>query len=67
MINGKTHENILNITFRISPERDREYAAKILELSRKLQSGTITNSHERASIISQVIGILGFSFHISVL
>lgn len=67
IINGKTQNNTPNITFRISPERDREYAAKILELSQKLKSETIKDPNEKAKIINQVLGTLGFVFHISVL
>ena len=67
VINGKHKNNSPHITFRISPERDKEYAATILEISDQIQSGKLSDSSDLQNALNKITGMLGFSYHISTL
>ncbi len=67
VINGKYKNGSPHITFRISPERDKEYAAAILEVSNQIQSGKLSDSSDLQNALNKITGMLGFSYHISTL
>lgn len=67
VVNGKDEKDNPHLTFKISPERDREYAATILEISDQIQTGKLADPRKLETALNRVTGILGFSYHISVL
>jgi len=67
VVNGKDEKDKPHLTFKISPERDREYAATILEISDQIQSWKLADSKELQTALNRISWILWFSYHISVL